>query len=213
MTNFKNLTSEYRRKKPLIKKRLGQFRQVLRRSERAIFGELCFCILTPQSKAFNCDRAVKELAERDLLHAGGADAVKNVLRRLVRFHNNKAAYIVGARKAFSGAGCASIKQLLRTHSPFDARKWLAENIRGLGYKESSHFLRNIGLGKDLAILDRHILKNLKRYGAISRVPASLSRKAYLGIEGEMKRFCERINIPLEELDLLFWSNETGVIFK
>ena len=213
MTNLKNLTSEYRRKKPLIKKRLREFRQALKKSERAIFGELCFCILTPQSKAFNCDRAVKELAERDLIHAGGADAVKNVLRRLVRFHNNKAAYIIGARKTFAGERCVSLKQLLRTHSPFDAREWLVKNIKGLGYKESSHFLRNIGLGKDLAILDRHILKNLKRYGAISRVPASLSRKAYLGIEREMKRFCKKIKIPLDELDLLFWSQETGAIFK
>lgn len=213
MSDLKGLLAEYRRKKPIIKKRLREFRRILKGSERAIFEELCFCILTPQSKALNCDRAVKELARRGLIHAGGANGIKNVLRRLVRFHNNKAAYIVGAREAFRGAGCATLKGLLRAHSPFDAREWLVENIKGLGYKEASHFLRNIGLGRDLAILDRHILKNLRRYGAISRIPPSLGRRAYLGIEEEMRRFCGRINIPLEELDLLFWSRETGAIFK
>ncbi|MBN1526469.1 MAG: N-glycosylase/DNA lyase [Candidatus Omnitrophica bacterium] len=213
MTRLKHLLSEYRRKKPLIRKRLREFRQAFKKNERAIFEELCFCILTPQSKAFNCDRAVKELARMDLLHAGDAEAIRDVLRRLVRFHNNKASYIVGARGALNVGGCGSLKRLLRTHTPFDAREWLVENVKGLGYKESSHFLRNIGLGKDLAILDRHILKNLKRYGAISHVPFSLNRKAYLEIEEEMKRFCGKISIPLEELDLLFWSQETGAIFK
>ena len=88
-----------------------------------------------------------------------------------------------------------------------------KNVNGLGYKETSHFLRNIGLGKNFAILDRHILKNLKRYGVIKSIPKTLTRKKYLEIERKMKKFSEKIKIPLAELDLLFWSEETGEIFK
>ena len=59
------------------------------------------------------------------------------------------------------------------------------DVKGLGMKEASHFLRNVGRGKTIAILDRHILKNLKKYGAIDGVPTSLTKKRYLEIEGKI----------------------------
>ncbi len=94
------------------------------------------------------------------------------------------------------------------------REWFVENIKGFGYKEASHFLRNIGLGKDIAILDRHILKNLKKYGVIDKIPSSLgSRRVYLEIEEKMKGFSKKTGIPLEDMDLLFWSLQTGFVFK
>ncbi|MEM3584736.1 MAG: hypothetical protein QW193_05630, partial [Nitrososphaerales archaeon] len=80
-------------------------------------------------------------------------------------------------------------------------------------KEASHFLRNIGLGKDFAILDRHILKNLKEFNVIKDIPKSISKKVYLDIENKMREFSKQINIPMDELDLLFWSKETSFIFK
>jgi N-glycosylase/DNA lyase len=95
----------------------------------------------------------------------------------------------------------------------EAREWLVDNIKGMGYKEASHFLRNIGLGEEFAILDRHILKNLQLLGIIEEVPASLSRKRYFEIEKKMVRFSDRINIPMAHLDLLLWYKETGEVFK
>jgi N-glycosylase/DNA lyase len=74
-------------------------------------------------------------------------------------------------------------------------------------------MRNIGRNEGLAILDRHILRNLKRYGVISQIPASLSKKKYFSIERRFNRFAEKIGIPVDELDLLFWSMETGEIRK
>ena len=82
----------------------------------------------------------------------------------------------------------------------------------MGWKEASHFLRNIG-NRDLAILDRHILKNLVRTGALERLPKSLTPKTYLAIEEKFAAFSKRVNIPMDELDLLFWSMETGEILK
>jgi len=75
------------------------------------------------------------------------------------------------------------------------------------------FLRNVGRNGGLAILDRHILRNLKRYGAVRSLPSSLSRKQYLRIERKFMKFAEEIGIPIDELDLLFWSMETGEIRK
>ncbi|MDM7912425.1 MAG: DNA lyase, partial [Methanotrichaceae archaeon] len=82
-----------------------------------------------------------------------------------------------------------------------------------GYKEASHFLRNIGLGGDLAILDRHILKNLALLGVIDGIPASPSKKMYLEIESKMIEFSRKAKIPMSHLDLLLWYKEAGEIFK
>jgi N-glycosylase/DNA lyase len=65
----------------------------------------------------------------------------------------------------------------------------------------------------LTILDRHILRNLQRYGAIRTVPKSLTRKRYLSVEQRFIEFSGNVGIPVDELDLLFWSMETGEIRK
>jgi N-glycosylase/DNA lyase len=74
-------------------------------------------------------------------------------------------------------------------------------------------LRNIGLGEDLAILDRHILKNLALLGVIKEVPSNLSRKTYLEIEKKMTEFSKEAEIPMGKLDLLLWYKEAGEVFK
>jgi N-glycosylase/DNA lyase len=130
-----------------------------------------------------------------------------------RFLNNKAEYIVSARNLFKKNGCFSIKNYIDKKDIFKTREWIVKNIKGIGYKEASHFLRNIGFGKDLAILDVHILKNLKDYGVIDKIPKSLTKNEYLKIEEKVRNFCRKINIPMDELDLLFWSRETGFVFK
>jgi N-glycosylase/DNA lyase len=211
---MKDLTTQYRKRKRQIKQRLKAFKALGNAKDEDIFSELCFCILTPQSRAIYCDEAVKRLKGSEAIFKGRINTIKATLRGLVRFHNNKAAYIIAARKLFqNGSRHLYIKTRLDAGDIFKTREWLVENIKGLGYKEASHFLRNIGMGKDIAILDRHILKNLKRYKVIDNVPASLTRKRYIDAEDRMRKFAEKVKIPLEELDLLFWSDKTGFIFK
>lgn len=206
MPNFRELIEEYKSKKKDIKRRLKEFSNIDKGQDKEIFPELCFCILTPQSNARHCDKAIQELKKRNLFFTGRVGAIRRILKGRSRFHNKKAEYIVNARRLFN-------KEILGQDDAKDIRDDLVKTIKGIGYKEASHFLRNIGLGKDVAILDRHILKNLKIYGIINEVPSSLTPKMYLDIEGKARRFSKRVRIPLEELDLLFWSKETGEIFK
>jgi N-glycosylase/DNA lyase len=183
-------------------------------SEEDIFHELVFCILTPQSKAKSCHGAVTCLIEDDILLSGNANEIAQTLKGKARFHNNKAGHIIIAREMFMNKGTIEIRHAISNNdSHFKIREWLIENIKGIGYKEASHFLRNIGLGEDLAILDRHILKNLTLFHVIEEVPASLSRRRYLEIEDNMKIFAENIKIPMAHLDLLLWYMETKEIFK
>ncbi len=205
---MKNLILEYKRKRYQIKKRLREFSNLRNAKDKDIFSELCFCILTPQSKAVNCNKAIKELRKGDLLFKGSVHEIRTKLKGLVRFHNNKAAYIAAARKFFKNGSKA-----LDIDDSYKTRDWLVKNIKGLGYKEASHFLRNIGFGKDMAIMDVHILKNLKRYKVINKIPTSFNKKRYLRLENKMRSFAKKIKVPLQELDLLFWSNQTGFIFK
>jgi len=209
---MKSLLRDYRKRKKEIKKRLRDFRSVYKKGNNDIFAEMCFCIFTPQARAVVCDSAVRELQKRDVLLKGSRKDIRPCLKG-VRFPNNKTGYVVSARDFFKNGKGLDIKSRLDTRDVLKTRVWLVKNVKGLGYKEASHFLRNIGFGKDLAILDRHILKNLKRCGVIRKIPGSLSRKDYIKIENRMKRFFKKIAIPMEEIDLLFWSKETGMIFK
>lgn len=210
----KKLTATYNRKKRQIKIRLKEFSSLHNAKNEDIFSELCFCILTPQSKAVYCDEAINLLKKSGILLGGCQRLISARLRGLVRFHNNKAAYIVAARKLFrNGNKAIDIKSKIRQGDAFGIREWLVENIKGLGYKEASHFLRNIGLGENMAILDKHILRNLKEYRVIDKIPAALSKKDYLTLENKMRQFSRRVKIPLGDLDLLFWSDKTGFIFK
>ncbi|MFC1522251.1 DNA lyase, partial [Elusimicrobiota bacterium] len=152
--------------------------------------------------------------KKNLLRGGSAEQISRYLNK-VRFKNNKARYVVEARKLIKEV-CSLLpptRTLPHKEGGKYAREWLARNIKGIGYKEASHFLRNIGLGEEIAILDRHILKNLKRYGAIREIPGSITPKKYFEIEKKMIAFARTAKIPPAHLDLLFWANETGEIFK
>ena len=200
-------------KKP-ISKRVQHYKDVFTKgNDEAIFAELAFCIFTPQSKALSCWKAINILNDKKLLFTASAQEIsKNISN--VRFQNNKANFLVQAREKFTSNGKLNIKKFLKSFdNPATLRKWIIDNIKGIGYKEAGHFLRNIGLGLDLAILDRHILRNLKFYHAIDEIPPTLTPKIYLDIEQKMINFCNDIKIPMSHMDLLMWAMQTGGIFK
>ncbi len=211
---LEDLMQKYQKQRPAIEKRLSDFSKIKDGRDEDIYAEMAFCMLTPQSKALSCWSAVEEIRKKGLLFSDDIDSIKDVLRTKVRFHNNKANYIVNNKKVFSADGTLRIKdKFAEFSSTKDVRAWLIKNVKGYGWKEASHFLRNIGYYDDIAILDRHILWNLRRYGIIEELPKSLTPKKYLEIEEAMRKFCNANKIPMSHLDLLFWAEETGEIFK
>jgi N-glycosylase/DNA lyase len=218
VSDLKNLLREHKKIRPLIKKRLAEFESFtggrIPATDETLFGELCFCIMTANANALKCDEALKALRNGGHHLRSGVSSIRSRIKGRVRFHNKKAEFIVGARRLFTKDRRLDLKSKISPEDVTTTRDWLVENVKGIGYKEASHFLRNIGLGGDIAILDRHILKNLKRYGAIPKVPDSVgSRRIYMEIEDKMRRFSRSVGIPMDELDLLFWSLQTGFIFK
>ena len=205
------LRQAYSQRKKIIRNRLKYFKSVWNENDKRIFAELCFCLLTPQSKAKLCDAAIQNIVKTNLLYTGSEEDIKDYLIG-VRFNNNKAKYIMEARQLFNNG--LNIKEKLSEFSnDFELRDWLVEKVKGMAYKETGHFMRNIGRYENLTILDRHILKNLHKHGVIEEIPNPLTKKQYLEIEEKMKLFCKEIGINIEEIDLLFWSEETGEVFK
>lgn len=213
MMGRQELLSRYAARKREIETRLIHFRKVGKGGGPVLFEELAFCILTPQSKAFSCNEAILQLKERGLLFGGDAQSIRAVLAKKTRFHNKKAVYLVEAREKFRPDGFAQLRSITFEGTESDARALLLKEVKGMGLKECSHYLRNVGRGETIAILDRHILKNLVKHGAIKGLPKSLTPKRYLEIEKRMEKFCWETGIPMSHLDLLFWAEETGKVFK
>ncbi len=203
----------YRSIKGQVVSRLSEFGQVLEEGgEDRIFAELVFCILTPQSKAKLCWAAVERLISKDLLLKGDEEEIARELDG-VRFKYKKSEYIIAAREKFINNGKLNVREEIIGVEIEETRDYMVSNIKGIGYKEASHFLRNVALGENMAILDRHVLKNLKLFGLLKEIPKSLSKKKYLELEKKMKEFAEEIYIPMSHLDFILWYKETGEVFK
>jgi N-glycosylase/DNA lyase len=210
--DLNDLENTYKKIKKNIVERLDLFNDNFTKMDNeGLFAELSFCTLTPQSKAKSCWKCIESLRDSRLLYYGCTDELRKNIKG-VRFHNNKSSYVVYNRELVSKM---DLKKFImeNSHDIIKLRKWLVDNIKGYSYKEAGHFLRNIGFGSEIAILDRHILKNLVLFGVIDAIPNSLSEKKYLEIEERMLDFSKKINIPIDHLDILFWYKQTGEIFK
>ncbi len=198
-----------------IEERLDEYRKIWRDGDnKDIFCELAFCILTPQSKARNAWKAISELRDNNLLFTGSEEEMLPFLN-IVRFNRTKAKNLYILRKQMTDENGKFItKDFFSTfNSAFEMREWIVKNIRGMSYKEASHFLRNVGFGQELAILDRHILKNLVALDVIKEIPKTVTPKLYKEIEEKLKEYCKEIDIPMENIDLLLWYLEAKDIFK
>ncbi len=212
---FFEVEKAYEKMKKPIEKRLKEYKATWKNgSNEDIHAELSFCILTPQSKARNAWTAITNMREAGVLFTGAEEELVEYLN-IVRFKNNKAKYLVTLREQMKDEkGNIITKDFFKKmKTTEEKRQWIVDNIKGMAWKEAGHFLRNVGFGEDVAILDRHILKNLVKLEVISEVPKTINKKNYLEIEEKMKDYCKEVGIPMDSFDLLLWYMEAGEIFK
>lgn len=212
---FYEIEKVFKGKKDDIRRRLKEFKEIWEKGNNIdIHVELSFCILTPQSKALNAWKAITTLRDNKILFTGNPEEIAQYLN-IVRFKNNKGKYLVELREQMKNEEGEIITKdfFFKFKSVYEMREWIVKNIKGMSYKEASHFLRNVGFGKEIAILDRHILKNLVRLGVIDEIPKSLNEKRYKDIEERLKKYCKEVKIHMDEMDLLLWYLEAGEIFK
>ena len=199
-----DVKEEYKKRKDEIQSKLDEFANNKSMGKDDLFLELCFCLSTPLSKAERAAQVINK-DNKEILIYGSEKDVANLLKGFVRFHNNKACYIVKARNFMN----------ILDNLPKDsvaARDFLVENINGLGMKEASHFLRNIGY-RNLCIIDGHIMNCLCDLKVLPGNDRPSSKKEYLEVEDKMKDYSKKVGIDADELDLVFWSSRTGKIVK
>lgn len=212
--HLERVTAVYNKIKNDVDKRIEEFQKIwCDGTEEDVFAEFAFCIFTPQSKARSCWKAVEILKEKGLLFKGNAAEIAEVIN-LVRFRNNKSRYLVEAREFFTRDGAMAVREVIASYkADTEKREFIVKNIKGFGWKEGGHFLRNVGFADELAILDRHILKNLAALNVIPEIPKTISDKMYFEIEKRMQEFALETGIKMRYLDFALWYNEAGEIFK
>ncbi len=192
--------------KYLVDKRMNEFKALGRKDDASLFKEICFCILTANYSAEGGIKIQQEIGDGFLKFSEKRLAKR--LRELgYRFPNIRASHIVEARKHAKGLK----KKLKSFPDTVTARAWLAADVKGLGMKEASHFLRNIGYD-DVAIVDFHIVDFLVGHGVVER-PKTLTPRRYLEMEEKLRRIGDRSGMTLGELDLYMWYCETGKVLK
>lgn len=193
-----------------VNNRLEEFSSFKDKPTKEWFSELCFCLLTANSKAKTALQIQSELKAKGFTEYPEKQVRDCIIKNKHRFHNNKAKYIVCAREHIDIK--TKVQELVKSEGQVGARKWLKENIKGLGMKESSHFLRNVGYF-DLSILDRHILKVMYDAKMIDEIPKPLSDKKYVEIEKKFTDLAKKMKMSAAELDFHMWYLRTGEILK
>jgi N-glycosylase/DNA lyase len=202
-------------KREAIRARLAEFEAIMREgADERLFEELVFCIFTAGASARMGLNSIERI--RPHLFKAGQKRLSGLLLGAHRYPNARAGYVVHTRDFLKrDCGLRLRERLDSFGDDMEARRdYFAKNpgVKGVGYKEASHYLRNIGY-RGYAILDKHILRTLYEIGVIDSPDPPGAKKKYMAVEDRMRKFAEGIKINLDELDLLLWSNKTGVILK
>ncbi len=190
----------------LIGDRMTQFSKIKESGIAEVFKELCFCIMTANCGAEKCIEIHEKIGNEFMIL--NEDSLINKFKEYgYRFPNIRSSYIINARGYLN-----ELEHKLRHNlDEIELRDWLVKQVKGLGYKEASHFLRNIGY-KNLAIIDFHIIDVLTKHNLIEK-PKNINKKRYLEIEKLLINIGDKLNLNLAELDLYLWYLETGKILK
>lgn len=184
--------------KKVVDSRLNEFNSIPKDFDN-LFRELAFCILTAGTSAELGIKTIDHLG--DTIYTSNLNDIQKKLKQVYRFHTIRAGYIHEARNSF--------KQLDINHP--EIRNHLVKNIKGIGMKEASHFLRNVGFN-DYAIVDFHIVDILSDHKLIQK-PKTITPKKYIEIENVLRKLANELGMSLGELDLYLWYLETGKILK
>jgi N-glycosylase/DNA lyase len=184
------------------KKGLKVFEKNRNLSKEEKFIELCFCILVANSSMEKTFKIWKDIGN-DFLKISKEQLSKRLKELGYRFYNKRAEYIVEARNKVD-----LLEEILKSDNEIEIRERIVENFKGIGWKEASHFLRNLGY-KNFAIIDRHVLKTLKEFGFIEKIPKSLNKKNYLEIENKLRELANKLKMSLAELDFYLFYISSG----
>lgn len=171
-----------------IDKILNNFKK--QKTNEEIFYNMCFCICVPQTKFSSNLISIENLKNEDFYNNDIHFYHLTELIKKSRFKNRKAKFLIEFKKNWN-----NVSKLLTSHNePKELRNWLVKNVKGIGMKTASHFLRNMGFD-DLAIIDTHI----KKFLGIG------NKFDYLEVEKKFRSIAKERQLSVAQLDGLIWK--------
>ena len=125
--------------------------------------------------------------------------------RRYRFPKVRANSISQTSNAFYANG-GNIRNWLKSfNEPTDARRGVIDKAHGIGPKQASMFLRNVGYSNELAILDSHVLRFMNFIGLIDEVEANIATiRRYEHTESKFLNYAYKIGWSAGLLDQAVW---------
>ncbi|MCR4368552.1 MAG: N-glycosylase/DNA lyase [archaeon] len=192
---------------PIVEQRYLEFQSFKGRAEEDWFCELCFCLLTANTSSEMGSRVQSALGFEGFYNLPPKKLVAELKKAGSRFYNRRAQFIVDARRHFGLK-----EKISEFENDREAREYLAKNVKGLGFKESSHFLRNTG-SDNVAILDKHVVNLISEFGLLVERPKSVNARNYCAIESRLDLFAKKTGLSHSKLDLYLWYMKTGKVLK
>lgn len=212
--NIGEIKRAHQARRTEIQSRLAEFESVwMSGTDARLWEEMVYCFFTGGCSAKMGMRAVT--AVQPLLKDGEQPDLAKALTGVHRYPNARSRYVVASRSFLQEHCGMKLREKLESFDcHYERRDWLVKEkgIKGLGYKEASHFLRNIGF-TGYAILDKHVLRCLHELKIIEEPKPPNTRSRYLTVEDKLKQLAKRARIDFDELDLVLWSMKTGEILK
>lgn len=192
-------------------------------TEGALWRELCFCILSSNVPYEMASSAVLQLSFKGLLDSEalrntGEIAIARELKRPIylperidrsyrvyRFARRRAFDIVGAWRFVYSENSGLSPMLGEGYSFTDLRAILVAGVPGVGFKEASHFLRNVKYTDSIAVLDSHVLSFMNSFVSPVSTISSLTPRRYVQLESLLVQFAHRMGLCPAILDMAIWE--------
>ncbi|MFP3064497.1 MAG: N-glycosylase/DNA lyase [Sulfolobus sp.] len=171
------------------------------------FRELVLCILTANSSFISAYKALNCVFEYNFFSLDQYKLSKILKECGYRFYNLKSKYLMEAKSLYG-----SLKKIIKPladRDQWEAREFLVNKVNGIGYKEASHFLRNVGYF-DLAIIDRHVLRFITDIVGDIKLR---KRRDYFLVEGLLRSIADGLNVQVGLLDLFIFFKQTKTLVK
>jgi thermostable 8-oxoguanine DNA glycosylase len=194
--------------------------------EVSLDDELLFCLLGGYGVSYELNRSAADVLksiepfdrahDEDLLHATLETTLdepryeprkKDGALRRYRYPSRKASLIIAARRWLLEQ--PPIQDLLTALPTEQRRREHLCQCPGVGLKTASWLLRNLGLARNLAILDIHLVRALTQSGRLTfeiRLPRDyeLVERAFVG-------WCTELDADPGAFDLFVWEWQRGAL--
>lgn len=196
----------YLAKESEIRARLAEFKKP--RTEEFLWEELIYCIFAANSSAKMAQTALSLLGP--IHKTATLEQMQKAVHKKVRFYNIRSRFFHENRE-FVKSNHKTLTKLVESFTNvYELRNYLAEQFLGFQFKESSHYLRNIGF-TGLCIIDKHVLFLMKEFGVLKSANPPKNKQSYFEIEKKILKFAKHNKYDIDVLDLALWSYRSGFV--